>query len=528
MGLHSKQEELWVEAVNLGHRIPEDHILRKIARVLDLGFVREAVADKYGRNGHVSLDPVIIVKLMLLLFLDNVKSERELMRVIPLRIDYLWFLGYGLDDTIPNHSVLSKARRRWGAEVFERLFRETVRQCLDAGLIEGEKVHVDSSTIRANASKNSIVETLCFEHFLAKLEEEKAKKEEAAEEEPAEEGEEGGQDQESEAQKPKKKKKRYKAGEVNRTRKSTTDPEATLCGRGRGDSVPSYKSHRLVDNKVGVISAIATTPSIVSEAHKLEELIEQHQANIGETVKTAVADTLYGTAENFIALQQRGIRTHMGDLRSRQKNHRLKDIFPTEAFAYNKESDTYTCPAGKSLHYRHWNSKRHYAEYEGRAAECAACPLRQRCTRAKKGRTVNRRPEQELLDKARRESASTLGKLDRKRRQHLMEGSFADATNHHGFKRSRWRGLVRQSIQDYMIAAVQNIRLLFKATRQKVTAAALALPRESARVTQALLTPLRALLPPFCPPLASHIAPLRPPFGLTLRPCGALCEQVAP
>ena len=94
MGLHQKQAELWVEPVNLGRRVPEDHLLRKLNKMLDLSFVREEVAKFYGRNGNVSVDPVVIMKMMLLLFLDNVKSERELVKVIPMRIDYLWYLGW--------------------------------------------------------------------------------------------------------------------------------------------------------------------------------------------------------------------------------------------------------------------------------------------------------------------------------------------------------------------------------------------------------------------------------------------------
>lgn len=425
MGVHQKQNELWVEPVNLGRRIPEDHLLRKLSRLLDLGFVREAVSRSYGRNGNVSVDPVVIMKMLLLLFLYNVRSERELMRVIPLRIDYLWYLGYGLEDEVPDHSVLSKARKRWGAEVFEQLFKETVAKCLEAGLIDGSKVHVDSSDIRANASKNSVVEIACRE-MLGKLEE----REEA------------------------------KGKSVNRTQRSTSDPEATLKGRGRGDSVPSYKNHRVVDDKAGVISATATTPSIVNEAHKLEELVEEHQLNTGHEVQVVVADCQYGTSENFIALATRGIRTHMGDLRSRQRNHHLEGIFPTEAFHYDQASDTYICPTGKRLRYRHWNARRHYAEYIATTGECARCALRAQCTRAKSGRTVNRRVDQALLDEAREQSASEAGKADRKRRQHFQERNFADAANLHGFKRSRWRGLMRQSVQDYLIAALQNLRLL--------------------------------------------------------------------
>jgi transposase len=98
------------------------------------------------------------MKIMLLLFLDNVRSERELMRIIPERLDYMWFLGYGLDDTVPNHTVLSKARKRWGQEVFFALFSRVVAQCVRAGLVEGTKIHADSSRlVDANASLNSFV-----------------------------------------------------------------------------------------------------------------------------------------------------------------------------------------------------------------------------------------------------------------------------------------------------------------------------------------------------------------------------------
>ena len=100
---------------------------------------------------------MVILKMMFLLFYDNVSSERELMRIIPERLDYLWFLGYGLNDEIPDHSVLSKARARWGSEVFEKLFVRTVAACVHAGRVEGAKIHMDGSLIKANASTDAIV-----------------------------------------------------------------------------------------------------------------------------------------------------------------------------------------------------------------------------------------------------------------------------------------------------------------------------------------------------------------------------------
>ena len=93
------------------------HPLRRLAALLDGAWIRQQVRPCYGYNGNESVDPVIIMKLMVLLFLDDVSSERELMRIIPERLDYRWFWGYGLDDVVPDHSVLSKARKRWGVTI---------------------------------------------------------------------------------------------------------------------------------------------------------------------------------------------------------------------------------------------------------------------------------------------------------------------------------------------------------------------------------------------------------------------------
>src|SRR5580765_5507742 len=131
--------KLFHYGVNLEKRVRSNNPLRAVKAAVDFGFVRKRVAGFYGRDGHESEDPIVIMKLMLLLFMDNVSSERELMRIVGERLDYLWFLKMDLDDEIPNHSVLSKARRRWGREIFEELFVRMVKACVEAGLVEGSK-----------------------------------------------------------------------------------------------------------------------------------------------------------------------------------------------------------------------------------------------------------------------------------------------------------------------------------------------------------------------------------------------------
>lgn len=132
-----------------------NHPLRAINKRIDFDFIYKEVKDKYGSNGNVSVPPPVILKLMLLLVFYNVRSERELMETMPERLDWLWFLGYDLDTEIPNHSVLSKARKKWGVETFKKFFEMIVWQCVESGLVDGSKIFIDSSLIDADASNNS-------------------------------------------------------------------------------------------------------------------------------------------------------------------------------------------------------------------------------------------------------------------------------------------------------------------------------------------------------------------------------------
>ena len=158
------QGKLFYTHFNLDQRLRSNHPLRRITTLIDFDFSYRAVADKYGANGNVSLPPPVILKLMLLLVFYNVRSERELMETLPERLDWLWFLGFDLDTPIPDYSVLSKARKRWGMEVFKHFFERIVWQCVQAGLVDGSKIFLDGSLIEANASNNSIVDTRSLKH----------------------------------------------------------------------------------------------------------------------------------------------------------------------------------------------------------------------------------------------------------------------------------------------------------------------------------------------------------------------------
>lgn len=152
------QAQLFYAGFNLEARVRAEHPLRAIASRIDFDFSYQAVADSYGDNGNVSVPPPVVLKLMLLLVLYNVRSERELMATLPARLDWLWFLGYDLNTPIPDHSVLSKARQRWGAELFKEFFERIVWQCVQAGLVDGSKLFMDSSLIDTHAANGSIID----------------------------------------------------------------------------------------------------------------------------------------------------------------------------------------------------------------------------------------------------------------------------------------------------------------------------------------------------------------------------------
>jgi transposase len=445
MGKQAPQEaKLFYYDICLERRIPKNHLLRKIKNILDFDFVYPLVKDCYGNNGNVSVPPPVIMKMMLLLFLYDVRSERELMDTIPFRMDWLWFLGYDLDEGIPNHSVLSKARARWGADVFESLFVQTVAQCVKAGLVNGRKIHVDGSLIDANASNNAVIRGP--EELIAQLRD-------------TLDGELSKLDQP--VNETTEVKKRYPR--KNKKLLNTTDPDAAMVRKGSLSSRARFKAHRVVDDQCGVITATETTSGDVEENMPLMDLIDQHEENTRQKLETVVGDKQYGTADNFRKCHERGIRSHMGDLIEAQEQRAAsREIFGREAFIYDPETDTYTCPAGEIMTRRKHKKQRKAYEYACSMATCKACHLRAQCTRAKGGvaRTLKRHYNQEAIDQARAQSYSRAAVRDRIRRRWLMEGSFADATVHHGFKRSRWRRLWRQRIQDLLIAAVQNLRLL--------------------------------------------------------------------
>lgn len=442
---------------DLGARIPEDHLLRRIHETLDLSFSYDVVEATYGAVGRESIPPPTILKLMLLMVLYKVEYERELFRELPMRIDWLWFLGYDLSSPIPNHSVLSKARKRWGAKLFEELFVRTIALCMKAGLIEGRDLLADSSLIDANASVDSLfrIAQAVAAAASSRLDEPVAGPD--SDEPPTESPDETPDEPPAAPSEP-----RYR---------SSTDPDATGAKR-RGETRmrPRYQTHRGVDSAHGVITATVVGPGHESEATRLEELINQHTKHTGRRIDTVTTDSKYGTADNLEYLEWNQIAAYINPYRNSHTRPQA-GRFTECCFRYDEAGDCYVCPAGQKLVRKQYRREKDAYRYAASGNVCQSCTLRAFCTSSKRGRTVDRQVRQPILDRATARVRTQEGKDHLKLRRWKMEGSFARSYRL-GYKRAHGRGLRNMAIQDYLVAAVQNVLILVWSKAAKTRAKA--------------------------------------------------------
>ena len=297
------QPKLFYVGVNLSDRIRADHPLRRIKQLVDFGLVRERVRGLYGQNGHESLDPALVLKLMFLGFWGTVRSERELLRELPLRMDWLWFCELDLEDSIPDHSVLSKARRRWGLEVFEEVFGHVLELCVAGGLIDGETVYADATVLKANASLDSRVPRWYWRELEGH----------SGEGVGGEDSDRGGgartppapQDTQAQELPP------PPQGRFNAATVSPTDPDAATTSRRGREVVMGYRDHSLIDDKHGVVLATVATAADYDESSMLEGLLDKQKQYLGRSPRRVVGDSSYGTRRNLESLERAGIEAYL-------------------------------------------------------------------------------------------------------------------------------------------------------------------------------------------------------------------------
>ncbi len=441
-------------AISLEQLVPQANFYRQLEAKLDLSFVRELVLDCYAAGvGRPSIDPVTFFKLHLIMFFEGIRSERQLMETVNLHLAHRWYIGYDLDEPVPDHSSLSKIRDRYGLDVFQRFFEQIVDLCQQAGLVWGKELYFDGTKVRANADVDSLEARLVLvsKHVEALFPSTAADLPSVS---------------------PRTFVEKYaRTRRLSRTSKywyhrtsdrqvSRTDPDATPMKSYNAENASlGYHTHYVVDGgKARIILAALVTPASVMDNTPMLDLERWVRFRWSLLPKIAVGDAKYGTVANIVTLEQDGIRAYLPTTDFNQRT----PFYPAERFAYDAERDLYICPQGQELPLKVRRKSEQVLLYIGDTAMCNACPVKSACTDSKSGRHIFRSYFQDVLDRAAHYRETEDYKKALRKRQVWVEPLFGEGKQWHGMRRFRLRGIEKVNMEGLFRAAGQNIKRLLK------------------------------------------------------------------
>jgi transposase len=390
--------------------VAEDHFLRQIDRVLDLSFVRELTAACYADGkGRPSIDPEIFFRMQLVAYFNGITKDRRLCEQVHDNLAYRWFCRLSLSDDVPEHSSLTRIRDRLGEEVFEKVFRKIVRQCQEKGLVKQDcRVMTDATLIAADASLDSLLH----------VEPEQAK-------------------HETEAQQ--------------------------RCGTfdGRAPRQLKYKVHQTIDADSRVILDTEVTTGARHDNQPYLKQLERVRAQYEITIREAIADRGYGSADIIRTLQGQQASTFIPLWSGRVGNSK----YLKGELVYEKEHDRFRCPERKYLIPNPTVTENH-KRYVISSKICRACPQASTCPARTRGRShqrfVMRNVDQDLFEQVQAQMEQPTFLERASERMWKCEGLFAESKQNHCLARAKYRGRPKVQIQAYLCAIVQNLkRLLF-------------------------------------------------------------------
>jgi len=430
---------------SLERHVPADHLLRSIDRFVDLGDIREQLRPYYSDTGRPSIDPELMIRMLIIGYCMGIRSERQLCDEVHLNLAYRWFCRLGLDGAVPDHSTFSKNRhgRFRDSDLLRKLFEQTVARCIAQGLVGGEGFAVDASMIKADANRQNSTPGDEWEppddpghavrEYLAVLDEAAF----------------GG------------------ATPVVPKFISGSDPASRWTGANGGLAFFAYCTNYLIDLKHAVIMDVeATTAVRQAEVTAQRIMLDRTQEQFGIWPQRLAADTGYGSAENLAWLvHEKGIEPHIPVF----DKDRTDGSFARSDFTYDHSQDSYTCPGGKQLR-QYWQESRAAKaqppadglyRYRARKADCDTCELRSRCRPGQQGRKVLRSIHEGARDLA-RDLALTDGYLTSRRERKKVEMLFAHLKRILKLDRLRLRGPNGAKDEFLLAATAQNLRKLAK------------------------------------------------------------------
>src|SRR5215470_16608507 len=329
MGRLNHDQGEFFYSFRLDEAVPDDHPARAIAAVLDLSWVHSELAPFYSKTGRPSIDPELMIRMLVLGYVFAIRSERALCRDVQVNFAYRWFCGLSIEDKVPDHSAFSRARheRFRESDMFRRVFERVVEACIAAGLVSGEGFAVDASLIVADANKQRSVPGTEWKKTCTGERASRAMREYLATLDDAAFG---------------------AASEVTPKFVSPSDPAAQWTGAMRGPAFFAYADNYLIDVKVGVIMDVEASRAIrQAEVGAARTMIERTEQRFGMKPQRLAADTAYGAAGMLNwPVEEKQIAPHIPVI---DKSKRDDGTFSREDFTFDKERDVYTCPAGKTL-----------------------------------------------------------------------------------------------------------------------------------------------------------------------------------
>jgi transposase len=488
--------------ISLEELVPKDNFYRRLEEQIDLSFVREIVAPLYAKGGRPSVDPVVFFKLQLVLFCEDLRSERQLMGVVADRLSVRWYLGYDLHEPLPDHSTLTRIRERYGLEVFRGFFERIVEMCMEAGLVWGEELFFDSTAVKADAANESVVPRLAVvggvEEHLGELFEDPP--EDTHTRRPDEQhevtpmlpdaalpttGDEAlraanrdRRDWISENGRPDRTVRRGGYRRMSDDFVSRTDPDATHTGCARSTSRLGYNAHYVVDGgKARIILSALVVPADVKDNLPMLDLLWRTCFRWRLRPHHVTGDSIYGSLQNIRAVEVAGIRAFMP---VRDWTHNFPGSFSKKDFRYDERRNLYVCPEGEDLHHIGNSYTERVSKYRADAATCNSCALKAKCTHANSGRLLRRSFDEHYIERVRAYHETEACKKAMRKRQVWIEPLFGEGKQWHGMERMRLRTLERANCEVLITASGQNVKRLLKfggrGPRRPAQVAALRLP----------------------------------------------------
>ena len=441
MGSSDKPQDELFYAFNLDDVVPQDHLLRDIDRLLDFTELREHLAPYYSHTGRPSVDPELMIRMLLIGYCCGIRSERQLCYEVTMNLAYRWFCKLSITDKVPDHSTFSKNRhgRFREAEAFRFVFEQVLQRCMDEGLVGGEGFAVDASVVKADASRQKHHEddddwgngSRAINEYLDALTED--------------------------------------GSSIQESRKvSQTDPMAQWTAAPGGPAYYAYSTNYLVDTEAGIIVDVEATPALrTPEVWSTKTMIERVKDRFGIETKKLIGDTAYGTAE-FLGwmVNEAKIEPHVPVLdRGEGKDGR----FGRSDFVFDEENDLYICRNGKELKRFRRNfktprtgiTKSNEIKYRSSKIDCAACPLKEQCCANTEIRKVVRSIYEPARDVARAVAKTPAYRKTRRQRKQV-EMLFAHMKRILKMDRLRLRGISGARDEFLLTATAQNLRRMAK------------------------------------------------------------------